>query len=369
MAVSPPRRESQSMRGARGEAHANEWPGAMIPALPELASRPSASFSSTIVTSWPALARKYAVVTPTTPPPSTRVFMGSRLEEEAGPQRIAGIEEKLAEAREVRRAGDLGQDGAAALDHGLAGDAAREVEAQDAPARDARAHAHEARVMEERHARASARPAGRGVDLPRAPHEGVRRHAGSVGQLVDEDVVDARLAEAGHAHFELGVDGLADRHAPLRDAFDVLSSDGDAELRCLDDREDIADAGRHVDLHLAHRLDLDALPGQHDERRRPAERHLAHAIAVGARDGLDDAGLRVDDHRRLGAESSDHPGLDRDGRRADRALTARDVVAARVNEEQAEVGARRDRIGHHRDQEAPMTARLQAEPGPKILVV
>jgi hypothetical protein len=26
------------------------------------------------VTSWPARARKYAVVTPTTPPPSTRLF-------------------------------------------------------------------------------------------------------------------------------------------------------------------------------------------------------------------------------------------------------------------------------------------------------
>src|SRR5262249_7174625 len=101
MAVSPPRSESQSMRGARGEARA------MIPALPALASRPSASFSSRIVTSCPALARKYAVVTPTTPPPSTRVFMGSRVEEESGPQGIAGIEEELAEAREVGRAGDL----------------------------------------------------------------------------------------------------------------------------------------------------------------------------------------------------------------------------------------------------------------------
>src|SRR5262245_52626338 len=207
MAVSPPRRESQSMRGARGEAHANEWPGAMIPALPELASRPSASFSSTIVTSWPALARKYAVVTPTTPPPSTRVFMGSRLEEEAGPQRIAGIEEELTEAREIRRAADLRQDRAAPLDHGLARDAAREVEAQDAPAGDARAHAHEALVMEERHARAGARPAGRGVDLARAPHERVRRHARAVRQFVDEDVVDARLAKTGHAHLELSVDG------------------------------------------------------------------------------------------------------------------------------------------------------------------
>src|SRR5262245_6928757 len=144
MAVSPPRSESQSMRGARGEAHANECPGAMIPALPALASRPSASFSSRIVTSCPALARKYAVVTPTTPPPSTRVFMGSRVEEESGPQGIAGIEEELAEAREVGRAGDLRQNRAAALDHGLAGDADREVEAQKAPAGDARTNAQEA---------------------------------------------------------------------------------------------------------------------------------------------------------------------------------------------------------------------------------
>src|SRR5262249_60115716 len=133
MAVSLPRSESHSMRGARGEAQANEWPGAMIPALPELASRPSPSFSSRIVTSWPALARKYAVVTPTTPPPSTRVFIGSRLEEESGPHRIVGIEEGLAEAGQVRRARDLRQDRAAALDRGLAGHAAREGEAQQSP--------------------------------------------------------------------------------------------------------------------------------------------------------------------------------------------------------------------------------------------
>src|SRR5262244_3436899 len=140
------------MRGARGEAHANEWPGAMIPALPALASRPTPSFSSRIVTSWPALARKYAVVTPTTPPPSTRVFIGSRLEEESGPHRIVGIEEELAEAGQVRGARDLRQDGAAALDEGLAGDAAREFGPQQTPARDDRARAHESAVVEERHA-------------------------------------------------------------------------------------------------------------------------------------------------------------------------------------------------------------------------
>src|SRR5687768_2189108 len=77
MAVSAPRSDSHSIRGARGDAHANEWPGAMMPAFPPLASSPSPSFSSSKVTSWPALARKYAVVTPTTPPPSTRVFIAT----------------------------------------------------------------------------------------------------------------------------------------------------------------------------------------------------------------------------------------------------------------------------------------------------
>src|SRR5213592_5228667 len=108
MAVSAPRSESSSMRGARGEAHANEWPGAMIPAFAAVASRPSASFSSTTVTSWPALARKYAVVTPTTPPPRTRVFTArSRLEEVAGLQRVVRIEQELAEAGEVGGPRDL----------------------------------------------------------------------------------------------------------------------------------------------------------------------------------------------------------------------------------------------------------------------
>src|SRR5688572_20410343 len=75
MAVSLPRSDCQSMRGARGEAHAKEWPGAMMPALPPVASCPRPSFSSSSVTSCPARARKNAVVTPTTPPPSTSVFI------------------------------------------------------------------------------------------------------------------------------------------------------------------------------------------------------------------------------------------------------------------------------------------------------
>src|SRR5258705_11279595 len=95
------------MRGARGDAHAKEWPGAMIPAFPAVASRPKPSFSSSTVTSWPARARKYAVVTPTTPPPRTRVFMASasRVEQEAVPELVGGIEPELAEPRETGRAG------------------------------------------------------------------------------------------------------------------------------------------------------------------------------------------------------------------------------------------------------------------------
>src|SRR5207249_9053223 len=126
MAVSAPRSESSSMRGARGEAHANEWPGAMIPALPPVASRPSASFSSSTVTSWPALARKYAVVTPTTPPPRTRVFTArSRPEEVACAHRILGIEQELAQAGEVGGAGDFRKDRASPLDLGLTGEIGR----------------------------------------------------------------------------------------------------------------------------------------------------------------------------------------------------------------------------------------------------
>jgi len=148
-----------------------------------------------------------------------------------------------------------------------------------------------------------------------------------------------------------------------------LAPHGDAECLGLDDGEDVAHADCHVDRDLAERLDLYALPGEDDERRRPAQGDLANAVTVGARDGLDDARLRVDDHRGLGAEPAHHPGLDRDGRRADGALTARDVVPTGVDEEEPEVGARSDRVRHHRDQEAPVPAGLEAEPGPQILVV
>src|SRR5205823_2990487 len=83
--------------------------------------------------------------------------------------RVVGVEEELTESGEVRGARDLWKDRAAALDHGLAGDAAREIETQEAPARDRGAHLHETAMIEERHARAGSASAGRRVDLARAP--------------------------------------------------------------------------------------------------------------------------------------------------------------------------------------------------------
>src|SRR5437899_488667 len=314
MAVSAPRSDCQSMRGARGEAHANEWPGAMIPAFAAVASSPSASFSSTTVTSWPSLARKYAVVTPTTPPPRTRVFTGSPLEEVAVPHRVVRIEEELAEAGEIGGAGDLRKDCRLALDVGLAGDSAREVEPQQPATRDRRADAHQAAVMEERHARARARAAGGGVDLARAPHQRVRRHAGDVRELVNEDVVHARLAETGNVDPELCVHRLADCHATLGDPLRELPPHGDPDVGRFDDREDIADADRDVDRHFAHPVDLDDLPAENDEGRRPAKRDLADPVAVRARDRLDDTGLRVDHYPGLDALPRHHPGLQGHGR-------------------------------------------------------
>ena len=57
IAVSCPSSERRSIAGALGEAHAKEWPGAMMPALAALASRPTPSCSSTSVTSCPSVAR------------------------------------------------------------------------------------------------------------------------------------------------------------------------------------------------------------------------------------------------------------------------------------------------------------------------
>ena len=119
--------------------------------------------------------------------------------------------------------------------------------------------------------------------------------------------------------------------------------------------------------HFADGLDLDGLPREHDEGRRPAERDLADAVAIHARDRLDDAGLGIDDHRRLGALRRHHAGLDSHRRGADGALAARNVVAPGIEEEEPEVRRGRDRLRHHGDQQASVSARLQAEPGPEMV--
>src|SRR5919106_2395771 len=341
----------------------------MIPALPAVASSPRPSFSSSTVTSWPARARKYAVVTPTTPPPRTSVFMApaSRVEQEAVPERIGGGEQGLAEAREIGRAGNLGQNGRAPLDQGLARDAPGEVEPEQPPADERRADRHETAVMEERHARARARAARRRVDLARAPHERIGRHAVGVGQLVDQDVIHAGLPEPGDLDMELGVDRLADRHSALRELARVLAPDGDTGPGGVDDGEDVADANRDVERQLADTVDLDGLVGERHERRRPPQRDRADPVAVSANDGLDRAGLGVYHHPCLRALVGDHPGLERHRGRADGALAARDVVAAGVDEEEPEVRPGRDRLGHHRDQQTAVAARLQTEAGPEMV--
>src|SRR5215470_6460774 len=369
MAVSSPRSEAQSMRGARGEAHANEWPGAMMPALPELASRPSASFSSRIVTSWPALARKYAVVTPTTPPPSTRVFMASHVEEVTRAHGVIGVEKDLAEAGEICATGDLGQDGRPPLYLRLAADAGGEAQSEQPLAGEGGADAHEAAMMEEGKACAGARSARSGVDLARPPYERVARDAGGVRELVDEDIVHGGLARSRYLDMELGVDGVAYGHSALGDPPGELALNREAEMRRFHDGEHVPYADCDVHRHLAQALDLDGLGGQGHEGRRPAERHLSHSVAVRAHNRLDHARFRVDDDGGLGARAGHEPGLHRHRGGADGAFAAGDVVAARIDEEEAEVRAGRDGLRHDRDEEAAVAARLEAEAGAEIVEV
>src|SRR5262249_20137631 len=160
---------------------------------------PSPGFSSMSVTSWPAFARKYAVVTPTTPPPRTSVFIAgaSCIEQEAGAHGIRRIEEQLAHAGEIRGAGDLRRNRRPALDADFGCDTSGEIEAEQPAADERRAGTHEPPMMEQRHACAGAGAARRGVDLARTPDERIRRDAVRIGQLVDEDVVDGGFAHAG----------------------------------------------------------------------------------------------------------------------------------------------------------------------------
>src|SRR5204863_8268824 len=133
------------------------------------------------------------------------------------------------------------------------------------------------------------------------------------------------------------------------------------------DRKDVPDADRDDDRHLAHALRPAVLPRQDDEGRRPPEGHLADAIAVRPRDRLYDARLSIDEDRGLGTLARHHAGLDRHGRRADRALATGDVVPAGVDEEEPEAGAGCDRLGHHRDQETPVPAGPEAQTGPEVV--
>src|SRR5262245_29133707 len=61
-----------------------------MPALAALASRPTPSCSSRSVTSCPSCARKYAAVTPTMPPPSTRILIRGSRRREYGAAGAAG---------------------------------------------------------------------------------------------------------------------------------------------------------------------------------------------------------------------------------------------------------------------------------------
>src|SRR5262249_43760701 len=249
-----------------------------------------------------------------------------------------------------------GQNGRPALDTRLGGDASGEVQAEQPAAHDRGADAHETAMMEQRHARARAGAARRRIDLSWSPHERVRRDALRVRQLVNENVVDGGLADARDVDAQLRVHGVAHRHPALGDALDLLAPPGDADARGFDDGEDVADTDGDVERQFAHTLDLDDLIRQRHERRRPAQRDLAHAVAVRARERFHDPGLGVDDDARLVTLSRDQPRLERDGRRADRPLAARDVVAAGGDEEQPELWAGPDGIGIGPRERAPLAA-------------
>src|SRR4029450_11062890 len=136
-----------------------------------------------------------------------------------GAHRVVGTEQELAEAREVRGAGDLGQDRRPPVfQHRLATDPGGEAEAEQPFADERGADAHETPMMEEGEACARARPTRGGVDLARTPDEGVARHPAGIRQLVDEHVVHARLPEIRCLDLELGVHCVAYGHAPLGDS-------------------------------------------------------------------------------------------------------------------------------------------------------
>src|SRR3989441_10311087 len=194
-----------------------------------------------------------------------------------------------------------------------------------------------------------------------------RSHARRVRQLVDEHVAHAGLPEPRHVDPKLGVDRLANGRAPLGDPLRQLPPHGETEMPGLDDGEDVADADRDVDRYLARALDLDDSPGKGHERPRPAQRDLADAILVPPRDRLDNARLGIDQDGRLRTLARDHAGLDGHGGRADRALAARHVVAAGIDEEEPEPGVGRDGLGHDRDQEGAVPARLDAEAGAEMV--
>src|SRR2546422_3886453 len=79
------------------------------------------------------------------------------------------------------------------------------------------------------------------------------------------------------------------------------------------------------------------------------------------------ARLGIDQDGRLRTLTRHHAGLDGHGRRADRALAARHVVAAGIDEEEPEPGVGRDGLGHDRDQEGAVPARLEAEAGAEMV--
>src|SRR3954462_14617529 len=67
------------LSGAVGLAHGSACDTEIWPPLANEVSMPAAAWRSTTVTSWPALLRYQADVTPITPAPSTRTFMSALL--------------------------------------------------------------------------------------------------------------------------------------------------------------------------------------------------------------------------------------------------------------------------------------------------
>ena len=207
--------------------------------------------------------------------------------------------------------------------------------------------------------RRGAGAAGRAIEARGRDHDRVAElGVGPPRRLVELHVEEpARGGHRGMDQRHARLDGEADPLADLHETARLLRLEGEPARRRFHQRVEVAAVGQ-VECHAAQPRHVDVEVEPHRERGHVADRDRGRLPRSARHPARHQAGGRVEGHGGVAARRGHAAGLHQHGAERDGAVPAHVHRAERLDEEHADVGPRRHRVGQDRAAHGGVAARL-----------